>query len=319
MRLAKREILHSFMAPDPRPMARTQVKTVGELFALALAMEQRAAARFRRLAGRMREDGRDDLADLFEGLAREEDAHAERLREGPREPDADVGALVRDFAPDLADKVPAGDEPALRQLSVYHSLAEAVRNEVKAFEFYSHIAAAAEDAALQDLAENLAREELDHANALRRVRRQAYHRLRPEAGPWPKASAVETLGDLRAAAARGEQAIAASLSVLYRQLPELEEIARAVTDILAPPAQVEHGTADPVSSDDGGRALDAAKRSRARLDRDRVGMALNSATEAFEFYDAVVSTASREDVMLTAQALSTCALKRIQLLRSSTA
>jgi rubrerythrin len=193
-------------------MARTQVKTVGELFALALAMEQRAAARFRRLAGRMREDGRDDLADLFEGLAREEDAHAERLREGPREPDADVGALVRDFAPDLAEKVPAGDEPALRQLSVYHSLAEAVRNEVKAFEFYSHIAAAAEDAALQDLAENLAKEELDHANALRRVRRQAYHRLRPEAGPWPKASAVETLGDLRAAAARGEQAIAASRS-----------------------------------------------------------------------------------------------------------
>jgi hypothetical protein len=64
--------------------------------------------------------------------------------------------------------------------------------------------------------------------------------------------------DLRAAAARGEQAIAASLSVLYRQLPELEEIARAVTDILAPPAQVGHGTANPVSSDDGGRALDAA-------------------------------------------------------------
>jgi rubrerythrin len=297
-------------------MARTHVNTVGELLALALAMELRAAARFRRLAGRMREDGRDDLAVLFEGLAREEDAHAERLRESPGMPASDVEALVRDLAPDLAEMAPARDEHALGQMSVYHSLAEAVRNEIKAFEFYSDIAATADAAALQDLAENLAREELDHANALRRLRRQAYHRFRRKVGPWPKASEVETVSDLRAAAARGEQAIAASLSVLYRQLPELEEIARAVTDILAPPAQVEHGTANPVSSDDGGRALDAAKRS---LDRDRVGIALSSATEAFEFYDAVVSTASREDIMLTAQALSTCALKRIQLLRSSTA
>ncbi len=296
-------------------MARAQVKTVGELLALALAMERRAAARFRRLAVTMRADDRADLAELFEGLAREEDAHADRLREGAGVAGEDAEALVRDIAPDLAELITAGDDQASRPLSVYHSLAEAVQNEVKAFEFYSHVAATADDAGLQDLAESLAGEELDHANALRRVRRQAYQRLRPEAGPWPKASAIETLGDLCAAAARGERAIAAPLSALYRHVPELEEIARAVTELLSAPGQTEPMGAGPASGDDGGGTCHAAEAARPRPDRMRA--ALKAATEAFAFYDSVVATAAREDVMLTAQALSACALKRIQLLRDA--
>jgi hypothetical protein len=46
-------------------------------------------------------------------------------------------------------------------------------------------------------------------------------------------------------------------------------------------------------------------------------MLANTKMEAFEFYDTVVATASREDVLFTAQALSACDLKWIHLLRGS--
>lgn len=296
-------------------MVRAHVKTAGELLALVLAFEQRAASGFRLMAARMREEGRDDLVRLFEGLAQEEDHHADKLRQMPEVVDLDAEAIAQDLAPDLEAISLAPDAETLRQLSVYDCLAQAVRNEVKTFDFFSYVAATAEDGGLQRLAETLAKEELGHANALRRVRREAFHQLRRLPGPWPKATTIETLDDLRAAAIRGERAIAARVRGLYGWLPELEEITQSVTELLSSPEQNRVGPAKATSDRPDGSGSRTAGEDRSPPDRDQLRAALDDAKEAFEFYDAAVSTASQEDVMLTAQALSTCALKRIQLLR----
>jgi len=298
-------------------MVHAQVTTARELLALALAFEQRAASRFRLMAARMRGEGRDDLVRLFEGLALQEDRNADKLRQMPEAAELNVETPSQGLAPELEAISSLPDAETLRQLSVYDCLAEAVRNEEKTFDFFSYVAATAEDGGLQGLAETLAKEELEHANELRRVRRQAYHQLQRMPGSWPKASAIETLNDLHAAAVRGERAAAARAGNFYRQRPELAEIERSVTDLLSSPlrSEGEAAAAEAKSDRDDELAPRAAGEDLARSDRDHLRAALDDATEAFEFYDAVVSTASQEDVMLTAQALSTCALRRIQLLR----
>ena len=295
-------------------MVPAHVKTLGELLALALALELRAAARFRLMAARMREEGRDDLVSLFEGLAREEDRHAEDLRRLPEAAEQSDEPAALDVDPDLAALSSAPNGESLRQLSIYDCLAEAVRNEINTFDFFSNVAAKAEDDALQDLAERLAKEELEHATVLRRVRREAFHQQRRAPGIWPKASAIETLDDLRAAALGGEQAVAARVGALKRQLPELEEISRSIADLLSQPA--EHRSQAPRATPEGAVGLQPrdARGDRTSPDRDLLRAALDGAKEAFAFYDAIVTVASREDVMLTAQALSMLALKRIELL-----
>ena len=296
-------------------MVPSQVKTAGELLALALALERGAASRFRLMAARMREEGRDDLVRLFEGLAREEDRHAEDLRRLPEAADRSAEPAIQDLPPDLPAFSGAPDGESLREFSIYDCLAEAVRNEINTFDFFSHVAANAEDGALQDLAERLAKEELEHATVLRRVRREAFHQLRRRPGIWPKASAVETLDDLRAAALQGEQTVAARAGALQRQLPELEEISRSIADLLTEPPRDRSLPAEATPGGVGGSRPRSVRENRISPDRDLLRAALDGAKEAFTFYDAVVASASREDVMLTAQALSTHSLRRIELLR----
>ena len=296
-------------------MVPAHVKTPGELLALALALERRAATRFRLMAARMREDGRDDLVRLFESLAREEDRHAEELRRLPQAADQSAGPAGPEEHPDLAALSSVPDGESLRGLSVYDCLAEAVRNEIKTFDFFSNVAANAEDDAVQDLAEHLAKEELEHATILRRVRRQAFHRQRRTPGIWPKAAAVESLEDLRGAALRGEQAMAARAGALPREVPELREISQVIADLLSQSSDEQTSTTDGTSEAVGGSRPRTAGDDRTCPDRDLLRAALDDAKAAFAFYDAVVTSAAREDVMLAAQSLSTLALERIALLR----
>ena len=76
---------------------------------------------------------------------------------------------------------PAYDEDEARgaELSAYQALAFAVRNEERAFAFYSYVAAEAENAEIRALAEDFARDELQHAALLRQYRRRAFHEHRP--------------------------------------------------------------------------------------------------------------------------------------------
>ena len=67
-----------------------------------------------------------------------------------------------------------------RVTTAYRALAMAVRNEERAFAFWSYVAAYSEDSEIKQAAEAMAHEELAHVSTLRKERRRAYHKEREE-------------------------------------------------------------------------------------------------------------------------------------------
>jgi len=160
------------------------VKSLEELFAIAAAMEQEAADRYAEIAERMRGEGSSALADVFARLSADEREHLDNVvhwsqRTKGQAPDP---ARVRWEPPETFDDegIAAGDP---RLLSAYRALAMAVRNEERAFAFWSYVAAHAETAEIRQAAETMAHEELGHVSVLRRERRKAFHDERARSGP----------------------------------------------------------------------------------------------------------------------------------------
>jgi len=174
-------------SPLPPPLA-----TPGDLLALAHALEREAASRYLNLASKMRICGENDLEKLFSFLSTVEDKHAQQV-------EVRSTALIG-TPPDPARvqwEVPENfDEEAARSVTLtpYGALAIAVRNEERAFAFYCHAAATAPPA-VAAIAEDLARDELEHAALLRRARREAWRR---EKRPAPAAMLPETVAALQA-------------------------------------------------------------------------------------------------------------------------
>lgn len=158
------------------------LQSLDELFALANAMEKEAADRYSELAEEMRAQDRDDLAAVFAQLAAAEREHVDsvtrwsQLRRG-KTPDP---ALVRWDAPETFDAEAMAEIKASRLTTPYRALAMAVRNEERAFAFWSYVAAFTADAEIRKAAEAMAREELAHVATLRKERRSAYHREHKE-------------------------------------------------------------------------------------------------------------------------------------------
>ncbi|MBR0689848.1 ferritin family protein [Bradyrhizobium manausense] len=154
------------------------LKSLDELFALAHAMEQEAANRYDDLAKEMHRQGKDALADVFTRLAIAEREHVDSVtrwsqsRSG-KNPDP---ALVRWEAPETLDADSATEVKSSRLMTPYRALAMAVRNEERAFAFWSYLAAYSDDPDIKKASEAMAREELGHVATLRKERRRAYHR-----------------------------------------------------------------------------------------------------------------------------------------------
>lgn len=152
--------------------------SLDELFALADAMEREAANRYSELADAMAAQKRDDLATVFAELAAAEREHVDsvtrwsRTRRG-KAPDP---SLVRWEAPETFDTETMAELKASHLLTPYRALSMAVRNEERAFAFWSYVAAFTADAEIRRAAEAMAREELGHVATLRKARRRAYHR-----------------------------------------------------------------------------------------------------------------------------------------------
>lgn len=160
------------------------IHSMDDLLAVAMAMEKEAAERYAHLAERMRAAGRADLAEVFDRLVREENGHIDMVRgwsqQALRHP---PGLLPAEAAPQgvFDDEAIGLVSPEL--VDAYRSLAVAVRNEERAFAFWSYVAANGETAEIRDAAERMAREELEHAKTLRRERRRAFVRDRRQAPP----------------------------------------------------------------------------------------------------------------------------------------
>ena len=111
MLLAKTLLLKSEPAGD--------LHSLDELFALAHAMEQEAAARYTDLADEMRRQKKDDLADVFANLAAAEREHVDsvtRWSQSRRHKVPDP-ALVRWAAPETVDTETTMEMKASRSLS----------------------------------------------------------------------------------------------------------------------------------------------------------------------------------------------------------
>ena len=150
-----------------------RVGSTDDLMAVAEALEHEAAARYRALSARMARQGDEELAAQFEALAHMEDRHASQI--------GDRSQTLFGHRPDPArvkwETPPGFDEDEARgaEISAYQALAFAVRNEERAFAFYSYLSAEAKHDEIRALAEDLARDELQHAALLRQYRRRAFH------------------------------------------------------------------------------------------------------------------------------------------------
>ncbi len=159
------------------------VKSMEELFAIAAAMEQEAATRYAGIAVRMRQEGDPALAEVFERLSADERDHLASVvhwSERTKGQAPDPARIRWEFPETFDDEGAAAAHPRL--LSAYRVLSMAVRNEERAFAFWSYVAAHAVVSEIRQAAEAMAHEELGHVATLRRERRSAFHAERTYAG-----------------------------------------------------------------------------------------------------------------------------------------
>jgi rubrerythrin len=191
------------------------LRSLDEMFALAHAMEQEAARRYTELADEMLRQGKDQLAVVFTQLAAAEREHIDSVAQWSqsRRGKAPDPAMVRWEAPETFDPETAAEVKSSRLMTPYRALAMAVRNEERAFAFWSYLAAYSADPEIKKASESMAKEELGHIATLRKERRRAYHREhdRKERGePDRAASPVD--------ARKLELRLAAQLADLERRL-----------------------------------------------------------------------------------------------------
>jgi rubrerythrin len=148
--------------------------SIEEIMMTAHALEDAAARRYRNLAQAMRKVSHEDVAQVFDDLAAEEEQHVRSvekmastlLRRLPTE------TVVHWVLPETFGAEESGP-PA--SLTPYKALSIAVRAEERAFAFWSYVAANAAAKTIRSLAETMAHQELLHASKLRIARRRAYH------------------------------------------------------------------------------------------------------------------------------------------------
>lgn len=158
------------------------IGSLEELFAVAAAMEREAIDGYAELASRMHRENQPALAEVFEQLVAEETMHLDNVghwaqRLTGKEPDL---SALRGEPDALFDDEGAGSV-APELLSAYRAFSIAVRNEERAFAFWTYVASQGTSDELRRAAEQMAREELDHVARLRRERRRAFHENRATA------------------------------------------------------------------------------------------------------------------------------------------
>jgi rubrerythrin len=145
------------------------IESPAELYAHAIAIEREAAARYGELAVRMDDEGREDLARLFDLLAREEAEHLEALERRTE------GLALPEITDERYRWLDAGaPETAAREL-VYRlmtprqALAIALRAEQRAQAFFEYVYWTSADSALRALAKEMAAEEREHVAIVGRM------------------------------------------------------------------------------------------------------------------------------------------------------
>lgn len=150
-----------------------EVASMNELLGLARSMEQEAIDGYIALAKRMQELGQPDLAGVFEALIAEEQGHLGKINEWQTAIGQSKSETVHPPEALFDDEGAGIIAPEL--LSAYRAFSMAVRNEERAFVFWTYVAAHANSVEIGKAAERMAHEELGHVTRLRSERRRAFH------------------------------------------------------------------------------------------------------------------------------------------------
>ena len=145
------------------------IDSPAELYAHAIAIEREAAERYGEFAGRMVDEGREALADVFGLLARVETEHLETLL--ARTEGIALPAIAEDRYKWLDSGAPetAARELLYRLMTPRHALAIALHAEQRAQAFFEHVYCASSDPALRALAKEMAAEEREHVDLVSKM------------------------------------------------------------------------------------------------------------------------------------------------------
>ena len=150
-------------------MASPAIRTPAELYAHAIAIEREAAERYSELAERMDDEGREELARVFAGLAQMEAEHLEALER--RTAGLALPEIARERYQWLENGAPetARRELIFRLMTPRQALAIALAAERRAQAFFELVAWSAADPALRALAREMLAEEAEHVELVSRM------------------------------------------------------------------------------------------------------------------------------------------------------
>jgi rubrerythrin len=243
--------------------------SLDELFALANAMEVEAANRYNGLAAEMQRQNKGGLAQVFTQLAAAERAHVDSVTRWSqsRRGKAPDPTLVRWEAPEIFEAETEKEIGTSRLTTPYRALAMAVRNEERAFAFWSYVAAYSTEADIKQAAEAMAREELGHVSILRKERRRAYHKEhadRRQRGDTGLMQVDARVLELRLAAqlADIERGLGGAAAIRTRELLEQTmQMAKKAEGIGRFPARLEQSDPETISEALTDAYLDSAEKS----------------------------------------------------------
>ena len=153
------------------------LESLDELFALANAMEMEAANRYSELAEDMQRQNKDTWPRSSLNSPPPSASMWIASQDGHNR--AAARRLTRRWSAGRLPNLRRRDGRGYRDIAADDSLprlGQAVRNEERAFAFWSYVAAYSKDSEIKQAAEAMAREELGHVSTLRRERRRAYHK-----------------------------------------------------------------------------------------------------------------------------------------------
>ena len=278
------------------------VESPQALLSLGRSIEQEAARRYLELAASMRLRDETRLAALFDFLASIEEKHAVQITERAARGGHEIPAspMPRQPVPESFD-AEAGESTLL---TPYRALAIAVRNEMRAFAFYSYLAATAPNASVRELAEEMAKDELAHADLLRRERRKAYRAQKTQA-QRPLADLPETLPVLWSLCFETETRAARYHRALAERLRTQDDVSGAA---FSAAAEDEENCAREAAAQIGKSFPELAE-----SDQPTVVGGRRLLEEAFERYSDIAGRSEHEEVMQQALSLAERASRRLFL------
>lgn len=303
-------------------MLSTNIKTTSELMSIALQAEREAIKRYSQLASSMRKGNNDSAAALFERMVLEEQEHERLLNEWMAQEGIEENSSIGPISWSDPHVSTTYNEEARDPFfsSPYKALAFAVHNEEIAFRFYTHVAANSDNKTVRQYAEILAKEELGHAALLRAERRYAYHAEREKESKVPRLDpkTIHNEADLLATAIHIDKYIAEQIKDITITAPEITSLAEKTQQQIVKNQDALENTVLP--SEEVTKNLKQLSIHNIKQANDNPDLNLqrlwSCCDRSFAFYDAIVEQGFNEEVMLTAQNLTSSALDRIGILKN---